>query len=99
VEVRVPLKIMMQEVMHGGFPKCFKQLYECWQQCVAAERQYFEGNYINGLLEPPYLRYGYCPGATDFITLKIHRPRPGLNPRTVGPVASMLTTRSPGATH
>jgi hypothetical protein len=28
---------------------------------------------------------------TDFITLKIHRPRPGLNPRTLGPVASTLT--------
>jgi hypothetical protein len=25
--------------------------------------------------------------ATDFITLKIHRHRPGLNPRTLGPVA------------
>jgi hypothetical protein len=31
--------------------------------------------------------------AADFITLKIHRPRPGLNPRTLGPVASTLTTR------
>jgi hypothetical protein len=31
--------------------------------------------------------------AKDFITLKIHRPRPGLNPRTLGPVASTLTTR------
>jgi hypothetical protein len=37
--------------------------------------------------------------ATDFITLKIHRPRPGLNPRTLGPVASTLTTRPPRATH
>jgi hypothetical protein len=36
--------------------------------------------------------------ATDFITLKIHRPRPGLNPRTLGPVASTLTTRPPRAT-
>jgi hypothetical protein len=25
-----------------------------------------------------------------FITLKIHRPRPGLNPQTLGPVASTL---------
>jgi hypothetical protein len=36
--------------------------------------------------------------ATDFITIKIHRPRPGLNPRTFGPVASTLTTRPPKAT-
>jgi hypothetical protein len=34
----------------------------------------------------------------NFITLKIHRPRPGLNPRTLGPVASTLTTRPPRAT-
>jgi hypothetical protein len=26
VEVQVPLKIMVQEVMRGGFQKCFKQL-------------------------------------------------------------------------
>jgi hypothetical protein len=37
--------------------------------------------------------------AMDFITLKIHRPRPGLNPRTLGPVASTLTTRPPRATY
>jgi hypothetical protein len=36
--------------------------------------------------------------AADFITLKIHRPRPGLNPRTLGPVASTLNTRPPRAT-
>jgi hypothetical protein len=36
--------------------------------------------------------------AADFITLKIHRPRPGLNPRTLGPVASTLTTRPQRAT-
>jgi hypothetical protein len=36
--------------------------------------------------------------ATDFITLKIHHPRPDLNPRTLGPVASTLTTRPPRAT-
>jgi hypothetical protein len=34
----------------------------------------------------------------DFITLKIHRPRPSLNPRTLGPEASMLTTTPPRAT-
>jgi hypothetical protein len=28
-------------------------------------------------------------------TLKIHRPRPGLNPRTLGPMTSMLTISSP----
>jgi hypothetical protein len=37
--------------------------------------------------------------ATDFITLKIHRPLPGLNPRTLGPVASTLTTTPPRATY
>jgi hypothetical protein len=31
-----------------------------------------------------------------FITLN-HRPRPGLNPRTLGPVASTLTTSPPRA--
>jgi hypothetical protein len=35
--------------------------------------------------------------AADFITIKIHRPRPGLNPRTLGPVASTLTTTPPRA--
>ncbi|KDR12752.1 hypothetical protein L798_13056 [Zootermopsis nevadensis] len=33
-----------------------------------------------------------------FIILKIHRPRPCLNLRTLGPVASMLTTSPPRAT-
>ena len=28
---------------------------------------------------------------------KIHRPRPGLNPRTSDPVASMITMRPPGS--
>jgi hypothetical protein len=32
-----------------------------------------------------------------FITLK-NRPRPGLNPRTLGPVASTLTTSPPRTT-
>jgi hypothetical protein len=32
--------------------------------------------------------------AVDFLLLlKLHRPRLGLNPRTLGPVASTLTTR------
>jgi hypothetical protein len=32
--------------------------------------------------------------AVDFLSLlKLHRPRLGLNPRTLGPVASTLTTR------
>jgi hypothetical protein len=30
--------------------------------------------------------------------LKIHQPRPGSNPRTLGPVASTLTTSTPRAT-
>jgi hypothetical protein len=33
------------------------------------------------------------------ITLKIHRPRLGLNPRTLGPVASTLTTTPPRVTN
>jgi hypothetical protein len=41
------------------------------------------------------LRRKACYG---FYHLKIHRPRPGLNPRTLGPVASTLTTRPPRAT-
>jgi hypothetical protein len=36
--------------------------------------------------------------AADFIALKIHRPRPGMNPRTLDPVASTLTTRPPRVT-
>jgi hypothetical protein len=39
-----------------------------------------------------------CRVLLYFITLKIHRPRLGLNPRTLGPVASTLTTRPPRAT-
>jgi hypothetical protein len=30
-----------------------------------------------------------------FIALKIHRPRPGLNPRTLDLMASTITTRPP----
>jgi hypothetical protein len=30
--------------------------------------------------------------------LKIHRPRPGINPRTLGPMASTITTRPPTVT-
>jgi hypothetical protein len=33
-----------------------------------------------------------------FIALKINRPRPGLKPRTLGPMASTITTRPPRAT-
>jgi hypothetical protein len=48
------------------------------------------------------MKHGRFPSegrrAADFITLKIHRPRPGLNPRTLGSVASTLTTRPPRAT-
>jgi hypothetical protein len=36
--------------------------------------------------------------AADFITLKIHRPRPDLNPRTLGRMPSTLTTKPPRAT-
>jgi hypothetical protein len=31
--------------------------------------------------------------------LKIYRPRPGLNPRTFGPIASTVTTRSSRVTN
>jgi hypothetical protein len=48
----------------------------------------------DGFTSPPKERR-----AADFITLKIHRPWPGLNPRTLGPVASTLTTRPPRATY
>ena len=34
-----------------------------------------------------------------FTLWKIHRPRPGLNPRTSGPVASMITTGPTGSPH
>jgi hypothetical protein len=52
------------------------------------------------LLRAVNLRHGtrrlYFPSegkrATDFIALKNHRPRPGLSPQTLGPVASTLTT-------
>jgi hypothetical protein len=30
--------------------------------------------------------------------LKVHSPRPGLNPRTLGPVANTITTRPPRTT-
>jgi hypothetical protein len=41
---------------------------------------------------------GFTSPPKDFITLKIHHLRPGLNPRTLGPVASTLTTTPPRAT-
>jgi hypothetical protein len=47
----------------------------------------------DGFTSPPKKRR-----VADFITLKIHRPRLGLNPRTLGPVASTLTTRPLRAT-
>jgi hypothetical protein len=41
------------------------------------------------------LRRESCCGFLS--SLRIHRPRPGFNPRTLGPVASTLTTRPPMA--
>jgi hypothetical protein len=38
------------------------------------------------------LKEGVLP---TVIALKIHRPRPGLNPRTLGPMVSTITTRPP----
>lgn len=37
--------------------------------------------------------------ATKFVSPLTHRPQPGFNPRTLGQVASMLTTRPPRTTN
>jgi hypothetical protein len=42
------------------------------------------------------LRRKWCYGFLS--PLKIHQPRPELNPQTLGPVASTLTTSPPRAT-
>jgi hypothetical protein len=49
-DVRVALEIELQEVSCGGFQKCFKQLYKCWQKRVGTEGECFEGKCILGLL-------------------------------------------------
>jgi hypothetical protein len=47
-------------------------------------------------------RWLYLPSegkrATEFYRPKLIRPRPGLNPRTLGPAASTLSTRAPRTT-
>jgi hypothetical protein len=43
------------------------------------------------------LRRKWCSGFLS--PLKIQRPRSGLNPRTLGPVASTLTTSPPRSTY
>jgi hypothetical protein len=43
---------------------------------------------------PPPLKEGLL----IFILLKVHRPRPGLNPRTLGPMASTLNITPPMTT-
>jgi hypothetical protein len=46
----------------------------------------------DGFTSPPDVIIRIC------FALKIHRPRPGLNPRTLGPVAIKITTRLPRPT-
>jgi hypothetical protein len=48
------------------------------------------------LLHAVNLRRKWCSGFLS--PLKIHRPRSGSNPRTLGPVASTLTTSPPRTT-
>jgi hypothetical protein len=50
----------------------------------------------NILLQAVNLRHG-TDGFTSPPKEVVHRPRPGLDPRTLGPVASMLTTSPPRA--
>jgi hypothetical protein len=54
------------------------------------------------LLHAVNLRHGTDGFTSPLLPLspfKIHRPRPGSNPRTLGPVANTLTTSPPRATH
>jgi hypothetical protein len=48
-EVQVASKIALQEIMHDGCQTSIK-LCEHQQKCVATEGQYFESNYMSGLL-------------------------------------------------
>jgi hypothetical protein len=61
----------------------YKASFSCCKFTASDRRLYFPSK-------------GRC--VADFVTLKIHRPRPGLNPRTLGPVVRTLTTRPPRAT-
>jgi hypothetical protein len=54
-------------------------------------------SYSAGLLAwGKLLRHG-IDGFTSLSPLKIHRSQPGLNPRILSPMASMITARSPRA--
>jgi hypothetical protein len=49
--------------------------------------------WAHGFISPPKeVCYGFLS------PLKIHRPQPGLNPRTLDPMANTVTTRPPRAT-
>jgi hypothetical protein len=34
------------KVLKNGFQECFQNHYECWQKCVTAQGNYFEGNAV-----------------------------------------------------
>jgi hypothetical protein len=38
--------IALYTTAHSGFQKCFWQLYTCWNKCIAAKGQYFEGDCV-----------------------------------------------------
>jgi hypothetical protein len=46
VEVQVAFQIALQEIAHGFFQKCFKQLYKRWQTYVVSQGQCSEGSCI-----------------------------------------------------
>jgi hypothetical protein len=77
--------LVAKQVKHGWetWPLNFAGSFTCRKSATCDRRLYFPSEGRR---------------AADFITLKIHRPRPGLNPRTLGPMLSTLTTRPPRAT-
>jgi hypothetical protein len=68
-----------------------KYVFHAWKGCQHDVKSYEMGP--TALL--PLRRMTCC---VFLWQLKIHRPRPGMNPRTLGPIASMLTTRPPRMT-
>jgi hypothetical protein len=101
------LSFMFLIVMSGLFARtslsiclipqyCYIFMLTYWLRCVY---QFSVVSVPNVLKSMTWDRQLYFPSegrrAADFITLKIQRPRPGLNPRTLGPMASTLTTRPP----
>jgi hypothetical protein len=69
----------------------YQYLYHTWRDILHAVKSYDMG--LTSLL--PLLRKA-CYGVLS--PLKIHRCRPDLNPRTLGPVAIAITSRSPTTT-